>query len=137
VFKPSDSAIGRARRLGGRVAAMTAVALVAATGMLLQWPVGATAGIASGTGDRNARRDPTAPAAAPGQKAPVAYQLRCWQHGRLLFDEAPVTLGADARQGTRLVAIDRHGAPLIVTVAGETTCQARPYVVVPNLALPQ
>jgi hypothetical protein len=64
------------------------------------------------------------------------YQLRCWQHGRLLFDEGPVTL-ADARQGTRLVAIDRHGAALIVTVAGETTCQARPYVAPPpNLALP-
>ncbi|AMO22648.1 hypothetical protein UC35_06820 [Ramlibacter tataouinensis] len=114
------------------MAVMTAAAVVAATGLLLQLPLGAAVGIA---GDRGAPRDPPRPP-APSQKAPPAYQLRCWQHGRLLFDEAPVTLGPEVRQGARLVAIDRNGAPLMVTVAGETTCQVRPYLNVPNLALP-
>jgi hypothetical protein len=35
------------------------------------------------------------------------------------------------------VAIDRHGAALIVTDAGGTTCLARPSAAAPNLALPR
>jgi hypothetical protein len=114
---------------------MTGLALVAAIGMLLQLPFGATAGIASSDDGRNMSRVPPS-TAAPNQKAPGTYQLRCWQYGHLLFDEGPVTLGAEARQGARLVAIDRHGAPLIVTDAGGTTCLARPSAAAPNPALP-
>jgi hypothetical protein len=136
VYKPSDSPSDREKRSGARVAAMIGVALIAATGMLLQLPLGATAGVASADGDRNPSHVP-ASAAASSQKAPGTYQLRCWQYGRLLFDEGPVTLGAEARQGARLVAIDRHGAPLIVTDAGGTTCLARPLAAAPNLALPR
>jgi hypothetical protein len=115
---------------------MTGLALVAVTGLLLQLPLGATAGIASGDGGRNPSHVPPS-TAAPNQKAPATYQLRCWQYGRLLFDEGPVTLGAEARQGARLVAIDRHGAALIVTDAGGTTCLARPFAAAPNRALPR
>jgi hypothetical protein len=106
------------------------------TGMLLQLPLGATAGIASGDGDRAVSQVPPSTAAA-NQKAPGTYQLRCWQYGRLLFDEGPVTLGAEARQGAKLVALDRHGAPLIVTDAGGTTCLARPSAAAPSPALPR
>ena len=139
MYKPNDSRPDVEKQRGRRVAAMIGVALVAATGMLLQLPFEATAGIAPGDGDRIASNIPPSTAAPnqKAQKAPATYQLRCWQHGRLLFDEGPVTLGAEARQGSRLVAIDRHGAALIVTAAGETTCQARPYHAAPNLALPQ
>jgi hypothetical protein len=137
VYKPSDSPSDREKQRSRRVAAITALALVGAIGMLLQLPLGATAGIASGDGARNASHVPPSSAAAANQKAPGSYQLRCWQYGRLLFDEGPVTLGAEARQGSRLVAIDRHGAALIVTDAGGTTCLARPFAAAPSLALPR
>jgi len=132
VYKPNESRLDRGQQRGPRLAVLTGLALVAATGVLLQLPIGATAGIASGDGDRV-----PASAAAPNPKAPGTYQLRCWQYGRLLFDEGPVTLGAEARQGARLVAIDRNGAALIVTEAGGTTCLARPSAAAPHPALPR
>jgi hypothetical protein len=135
VYKPSDFPRDGEKRRSRRLAAVTGLALVAAIGMLLQLPLGATAGVASGEGDRNASHAP--PSTAANQKAPGTYQLRCWQYGRLLFDEGPVTLGAETRQAARLVAIDRHGAALIVTDAGGTTCLARPSAAAPNVALPR
>lgn len=132
MFKPSDPPFRREKRLGARVAVMAAAALVAAAGLLLQPHHSAAAAIAA---DRIAPHDPPR-SQAPNPKAPATYQLRCWQHGRLLFDEAPVTLGAEVRQGAKLVVTDRNGAPLLVSVAGETTCQLRPHVAAPNLALP-
>ena len=120
-----------------RLAVLTGVALVAVTGLLLLRPPGAAAGVAAGTEDRVvSQAAPPAPAPS-SQKAPATYQLRCWQYGRLLFDEGPVTLGAEARQGAKLVAIDRRGAPLIVTDAGGTTCLARPSNPAPSLAYPR
>ena len=86
MYKPSDSPPDREKRRGARLAAMTGLALVAAIGMLLQLPFGATAGIASSDDGRNMSRVPPS-TAAPNQKAPGTYQLRCWQYGRLLFDE--------------------------------------------------
>lgn len=136
MYKPNDALPDRQMPRGRRLAALTGVAVVAVTGLLLQLPLGATAGITPGDGDRIVPRPPP-PTAAPNQKAPGTYQLRCWQYGRLLFDEGPVTLGAEARQGAKLVAIDRHGAALIVTDAGGTTCLARPLAAAPNLALPR
>jgi len=142
VSKPNESRPGRAKRLGIRLAAVSGVALVAAIGVL-QLPLGATAGVATAaapTDDRVGSGLPPAPPAStpvPRQKAQGTYRLRCWQYGRLLFDEGPVTLGPDARQGAKLVAIDRDGGAVIVTDAGWTTCQARPYPAAPNLALPR
>jgi len=135
---PNDSVHKKQR--GRRLAAVTGVGLVAIAGLLLQLPFGATAGIASGNSDRNkvSELPPPPPApAAPSQKVSGTYQLRCWQYGRLLFDEAPVTLGPEARQGAKLVATNRQGAALIVTDTGGTTCLARPYGATPNLALPR
>lgn len=126
MYKPSDSTPDRQKQRSRRLVAITGFALVAAAGMLLQLPIGATAGIAPPDGDRTASRVPPSTAAA-NPKSAGSYQLRCWQYGRLLFDEGPVTLGAETRQAARLVAIDRHGAALIVTDAGGTTCLARPY----------
>jgi hypothetical protein len=114
------------------LAAFTGIAVVAASALLLQLPFGVEAGVASGA---NAAPAP-APPAAPGQKVASSYQLRCWQYGRLLFDEGPVTLPAEARQGARLVAFDRHGSALIVTESGGTTCLARPAPAPRSLALP-
>jgi hypothetical protein len=121
VYKPNDSRPDRSKERIHGLAALTGLVLITATGILLQLPAGAAAGMAS----------------AKSQKTQGTYQLRCWQYGRLLFDEGPVTLGAEARQGARLVAIDRHGAALIVTDTGGTTCLARPSAAPPNLALPR
>jgi hypothetical protein len=136
VYNPNESRPDREKQRVARLATMAGLALVLAAGMLLQRPLGAMAGIASGGGDRNAFHV-LPPAAAPSQKAPPAYQLRCWQYGQLLFDEGPLTLSAEARRGATLVAIDRHGAALIVTDSGETTCLASPFAAPPNLALPR
>lgn len=131
--RPNEIRPDREQQRSHRAAAMTGLALLAVSGLLLPLPFSAAAGIASGDGDRSVSRAPPA-AAASNQKAPGTYQLRCWQYGRLLFDEGPVTLSAEARQGARLVAIDRHGAPLIVSDAGGTTCLARPWAAAPKLA---
>ncbi|KWT93231.1 MULTISPECIES: hypothetical protein [unclassified Variovorax] len=144
--KPNESLPGRAKWLGIRLAAVSAVALAAAVG-LLQLPSGATAGVAAVTAtaaadDRVVSGLPPAPpppASTPSsrQKGQGTYRLRCWQYGRLLFDEGPVTLGPEARQGAKLVATDRNGGSVIVTDSGWTTCQARPFPPAPNLALPR
>ncbi|HSW15981.1 MAG TPA: hypothetical protein VLJ86_02045 [Ramlibacter sp.] len=132
---PNESRAEREMRLDRRLAAISGVAFVVVTGALLQMSGGASAGVAPHDGDRIVPR--AAPPAASNQKGPGTYQLRCWQYGRLLFDEGPVTLASETRQGARLVAIDRNGAALIVTDAGGTTCLARPSAAAPNLALPR
>jgi hypothetical protein len=138
MYKPSDFLPDQQKQRGARLAAVSLVALAAVTGLVLQLPRGATAGAgAIGGDDRVASRVVPAPRAA-SRKAPAAYQLRCWQNGFLLFDEAPVTLGAEARQGAKMVAIDRHGRDLIVTAdLNGTTCLARPAPPPPSLALPR
>ncbi|OUL98120.1 hypothetical protein [Variovorax sp. JS1663] len=128
--KPNEFRPGPAKRPALRVAALTGLALAAIAGVLVQMPRGAAAGVATGGDDRVAAR-------APAQKGPGTYQLRCWQYGRLLFDEGPVTLGPETRQGAKLVAFDRNGGTLIVTDTGWTTCLARPSAAPPNLALPR
>lgn len=96
MYKPNNSRPDREKRRGIRLATMTGATLAAVTGMLLQLPLGANAGIASVDDGRIVS---LAPALAPAanQKPSSSYQLHCWQHGRLLFDEGPVTLGAEAR----------------------------------------
>ncbi|NDZ17959.1 hypothetical protein C7T35_08680 [Variovorax sp. WS11] len=142
--KPNESLPGRAKWLGIRLAAVSGVALAAVVG-LLQLPFGASAGVATATAateDRVVTALPPAPpppasTPVPRQKGQGTYRLRCWQYGRLLFDEGPVTLGPEARQGAKLVATDRNGGSMIVTDSGWTTCQARPFPPEPNLALPR
>jgi hypothetical protein len=136
VSNPNEVRPAHGKLLGTCLAAITGVALLAATGLLLQLPLGATAGISAGDNGRSVSQIPPPPS-PPSQKTSGTYQLRCWQHGRLLFDEGPVTLGPESRQGAKLVAINRHGAALIVTDAGVTTCLARPSAAAPNLALPR
>ncbi|MEP7280948.1 MAG: hypothetical protein ABI696_03120 [Rubrivivax sp.] len=76
------------------------------------------------------------PAALLPERAGGWVRLRCWQYGRLLFDEGPVRLGADGQRGARLVAQQRDGSALVVTDAGSATCLARPAAAPPSLALP-
>jgi len=138
MYKPSDFPSDRQERRGVRLAALSLVALVAATGTVLQWPRGAAAGVAAIAADDRVAPQVASAAPASGGKASATYQLRCWQYGRLIFDEGPVTLGAEARQGAKMVATDRRGGALIVTAdLGGTTCLARPYPPPHSLWLPR
>ena len=137
---------------GGRWAVVTGTVLlaIAAAGLITGLVGDASAGVAP-TAARGAAPAAGrlggadgAPAAATGGDAARAsgragawMQLRCWQHGRLLFDEGPVRLAADARLGARLLAERRDGGSLVVTEAGSTTCLARPVAAPPSLALPR
>jgi hypothetical protein len=92
--------------------------------LVLLIPFGALAGISVPTDDPGAVR------AAPSEKtakAPGGYQLRCWQEGRLLFEEnhvaLPVSDGAPYR--VRLAATDRKGQPIYVAETSNATCLIR------------
>lgn len=121
--KPSESPRPRG------LIALSGAAVAAVAALFLQVPLGAAAGVAPGGA---IAAEPVAPAAvaspapAATPKADGSYRLRCWQYGKLLFDEGPVKLGADARLGAKLVATDRAGAALLVTDAGSATCLAQP-----------
>jgi hypothetical protein len=67
------------------------------------------------------------PAANAGQAAAPAprYHLRCWQNGRLLFEQSVATLPADAGRSTRLQAKDGASEPVIVYETRNATCLAR------------
>jgi hypothetical protein len=145
MYKPSDFINGR-KQHRGLVAALAGVAVVAATGVALQWHPWASAGVTASTrsDDLVVTQVPSTPLPPvpapqpPARKVAGTYQLRCWQYGRLLFDEGPVTLGAEARQGAKMVGTDRNGGALFVTAdLGGTTCLARPSPPPPNLALPR
>jgi hypothetical protein len=56
------------------------------------------------------------------------YQVRCWQHGRLLFEESAVALPDNAVSGLRLSGTDRRRQPLMVTDTGNATCLIRSAV---------
>ena len=53
------------------------------------------------------------------------YQLRCWQYGRLLFEDR-ITLPADAAAyGIRLSGTDRNGHSMYVAETNNATCLVR------------
>jgi hypothetical protein len=63
---------------------------------------------------------------ATADKPAGTYQIRCWQLGRLLFEENNVALPTDlARQGLKLSATDRHGRPIYLTDTANATCLIR------------
>ncbi|HET7525572.1 MAG TPA: hypothetical protein VFK10_06485 [Burkholderiaceae bacterium] len=77
--------------------------------------------------------DTPAPAVTPARptriEAPAAvsgiYQIRCWQHGLLLFEDR-ITLPADAATyGVRLSGTDRNGKPMYVAETNNATCLVR------------
>ena len=70
---------------------------------------------------------PALPATSePPPPAPGTYQIRCWQHGRLLFEDR-ITLPADAAAySIRLSGTDRNGKPMYVAETRNATCLVRP-----------
>ena len=57
--------------------------------------------------------------------ADAGYQVRCWQEGRLLFEERGVELGSSTVQGLKLSGLDRRRLPVMVADTGNATCLIR------------
>lgn len=111
---------------------------------LLAWPVVATiegepAEAAPATVTPAGPLPPTAQAPAARSGAPLPgpasassilprtghYQIRCWQHGRLLFEENHVGLPDTARYALRISGTDTQGRPLYVADTQHATCLIR------------
>jgi hypothetical protein len=69
------------------------------------------------------------PAVEKASKASGNYQIRCWQFGRLLFEENHVALPADnAQYGVKMAGTDRKGQPIFVAETRNSTCLIRSAV---------
>ncbi|HEX6708639.1 MAG TPA: hypothetical protein VF169_28135 [Albitalea sp.] len=64
---------------------------------------------------------------APRAAAPAEplYLVRCWQYGRLLFEERDLALPPDVVSGLKLRGTDRNRAPVFVADTGSSTCLIR------------
>lgn len=105
-----------------RLAVNRPVLLAAACAALLQAPLVASAGLAA-IEEPAPTLERSAPAKSP---AGSGYRLRCWQHGRLLFEEDDIALPPDGSRYTlKLAGRDRDGRPLYVTETLNATCLVR------------
>ena len=104
--KPSDTKPSDAGRL---LAALVLLVPLLAVGAVT---VGASA---------PARPAPT----EPPPPAPGLYQIRCWQHGRLLFEDRIKLPEDGAAYGIRLSGTDRNGKPMYVAETRNATCLVR------------
>lgn len=101
---------------GGLVMRLVALALCA--------PIGTLAGVTTSDSSLAAK-----PGATEKAMKAATYQIRCWQYGRLLFEENQVALPADnARYGVKLAGTDRKGQPLLVAETKNATCLIRSAV---------
>jgi hypothetical protein len=107
MFKPSEAGL---RAL--RVAALT-----------LSAPLCALAGVTTTAEPKEPAR-PAAPAAQTAKAA--AYQMRCWQYGKLLFEESLASLPAGGGQySLKVSGTDRKGQPVYVAETKNATCLIR------------
>jgi hypothetical protein len=75
----------------------------------------------------------TVGASAPARPAPTEppppvpglYQIRCWQHGRLIFEDRIKLPDDGAAYGIRLSGTDRNGKPMYVAETRNATCLVR------------
>jgi hypothetical protein len=86
--------------------------------LMLLVPVLAVGAVTVGAPARPGATEPPPPAPGP-------YQIRCWQHGRLLFEDR-ITLPDDgAAYSIRLSGTDRTGKPMYVAETRTATCLIR------------
>jgi hypothetical protein len=91
-------------------------------GLALWAPVCALAGVTTTDSPEAAKP----PATEKATTASGLYQIRCWQHGRLLFEENQIALPADnARYGVKMAGTDRKGQPIFVVETKNATCLIR------------
>ena len=63
--------------------------------------------------------------AAPVKKAQPVLLLRCWQEGRLLFEEPLSSVPPETRKNARITVQDREGRSLQVIDMASATCLVR------------
>jgi hypothetical protein len=69
---------------------------------------------------------PRSGAYARDAKPNASYQMRCWQYGRLLFEEPLYALPAEGTRYTLKVSgTDRYGKPVYVAETSNATCLIR------------
>jgi hypothetical protein len=128
MFKPSDD-----RGCVGCAGSVRAVVTVMLLAPLMAWPIVTTTesaepaqpGSTSSSGSVESVSRAAVPVPAPAK--PVGnYQIRCWQYGRLLFEENHVALPDMARYGLRIGGTDATGRPLYVAETQHATCLIRP-----------
>jgi hypothetical protein len=105
MYKPSDKLRRSVVLIGG----------VVALGLLA-----ASISTAAGVIDAERQRE-----AAPVKKTPPVLLLRCWQEGRLLFEEPLASVPAETRKNARLSVTDRNGQSLHVIDMAGATCLVR------------
>jgi hypothetical protein len=116
MFKPSD--MKRALDCALDSPATAAIAMV----VLLTLPLVATSGVSS-TESRDA---PPSGAYQKDAKGAYNYQMRCWQHGRLLFEQNLFELPTDgSRYQLKVSGSDRYGRPVYVAETSNATCLIR------------
>ncbi len=117
MFKPNKAlSTPRCRGSGGLVMRLAALALWA--------PIGTLAGVTTSDSSLAAK-----PGATEKAMKASTYQIRCWQYGRLLFEENQVALPADnAQYAVKLAGTDRKGQPLLVAETKNATCLIRSAV---------
>ena len=118
MFKASDLRRALDRMLDSPAA--TAAVMV----VLLAMPVVASTRVAA----TETREAPRSGAYQQAPEAPYNYQMRCWQHGRLVLERDLLELPVDDRHPMRESGSDRHGHPVYVTETGNATCLIRSVV---------
>jgi len=120
MFKRDNNTLRAAR------AATSGALVTAATWLALLMPFAAVAGLSI-----------TPSGGTAGQQAPAdkevkpagAYQIRCWQFGKLLFEENRVSFPADGSQySVRIGGTDRNSRPIYVAETKNATCLIRSAV---------
>ena len=115
MFKPSDTLQASLRGLARGLLSRASV-------LVLLVPISALSGVST----TDVPEASKAPAPEKAAKAPGAYQIRCWQEGRLLFEENHVALPTDGAQyGVKMSGSDRHGRPIYVAETKNATCLIR------------
>ncbi len=99
-------------------------------GLALLAPLCAFCGVSVGAPSPEPAPAPAPPVVQQRPQPPSGgYQIRCWQHGRLLFEENHITLPADGpRYGIRVSGTDRNGRPMYVAETSNATCLVRTAV---------
>jgi hypothetical protein len=92
-------------------------------------PLAAMAGVTTGGAppEPPSRAAPAAPSTAGTPKANTgSYQVRCWQYGRLLFEENHIALPVgNGRYGIKLAGTDPRGKPIYIADTDNATCLIR------------
>lgn len=83
---------------------------------LLAASIGAVAGVIDAERQREA---------APAKKTPPVLLLRCWQEGRLLFEEPLSSVPPETRKNARITVLDRENRSLQVIDMAGAICLVR------------